>query len=101
MSNPDLNVMSVLLQATAGDTHLGGEDMDQKLVEYFSDEFRRKHGKDISGNQKALTRLRTACERAKRALSNSPATSLEVDALADGIDFHTQLSQVRGLGLSV
>merc|ERR1711861_42666 len=62
------------VKATAGDTHLGGEDFDQRLVQHFVAEFKRKHRKDISGNPRALRRLRTACERAKRTLSTSAQT---------------------------
>merc|ERR1719158_2634843 len=65
------------VKATAGDTHLGGEDFDNRLVEYFTAEFKRKHKKDLAGNKRALRRLRTACERAKRTLSASATASLE------------------------
>merc|ERR1711871_1208601 len=65
------------VKATAGDTHLGGEDFDQRLVAHFQAEFKRKHKKDISGNPRALRRLRTACERAKRTLSTSAQTTIE------------------------
>lgn len=83
------------VKATAGDTHLGGEDFDSRLVAHFSDEFRRKHRKDLSQNARALRRLRTACERAKRALSSSAQTSIEVDSLYDGIDFYTTITRAR------
>lgn len=59
------------VRSTAGDTHLGGEDFDNRLVTHFADEFKRKHKKDLTGNVRALRRLRTACERAKRTLSSS------------------------------
>lgn len=59
------------VKATAGDTHLGGEDFDSRLVAHFTQEFKRKYKKDITGNPRALRRLRTACERAKRTLSSS------------------------------
>jgi len=83
------------VKATSGDTHLGGEDFDNRLVNHMMDEFKKKHKKDISGNQKAVRRLRTACERAKRALSISATTSIEVDALYEGIDFYTSVSRAR------
>uniref|UniRef100_A0A7S1N7W6 Heat shock protein 70 n=1 Tax=Eutreptiella gymnastica TaxID=73025 RepID=A0A7S1N7W6_9EUGL len=83
------------VKATAGDTHLGGEDFDNRLVEYFKTEFKTKFGKDISENQRALRRLRTACERAKRTLSSSMQTTLEIDSLADGCDFYTNISRAR------
>jgi len=83
------------VKATAGDTHLGGEDFDNRLVNHFMDEFRRKYKKDISGNQRALRRLRTACERAKRTLSSAAQTSVEIDSLFEGIDFYTQIGRAR------
>jgi heat shock protein 1/8 len=83
------------VKATAGDTHLGGEDFDNRLVNHFVQEFKRKHKKDISNNQRALRRLRTACERAKRTLSSSTQTSLEIDSLYEGIDFYTSLTRAR------
>jgi heat shock protein 1/8 len=75
------------VKATAGDTHLGGEDFDNRLVNHFVQEFKRKHKKDLSTNARALRRLRTACERAKRTLSSSAQTSIEIDSLFEGIDF--------------
>ncbi|KAI6238077.1 Heat shock protein 70 B2-like protein [Aphelenchoides fujianensis] len=83
------------VRATAGDTHLGGSDFDQRLVQHFVDEFKRKHGKDIRSNARALRRLRTACERAKRTLSASTDATLEVDSLCDGLDFHSRISRAR------
>jgi|UniRef100_A0A7S4G886 L1 cell adhesion molecule like protein len=83
------------VKATAGDTHLGGEDFDNRLVEYFKTEFKTKFGKDISENQRALRRLRSACERAKRTLSSAMQTTIEIDSLADGQDFYTQISRAR------
>ena len=65
------------------------------MVRYFVEEFRRKHGKDISRQNKALRRLRTACERAKRTLSSSTSASIEIDSLFEGIDFNAQLSRGR------
>merc|ERR1711988_1163372 len=74
------------VKATAGDTHLGGEDFDNRMVDYFLQEFKRKNKKDISDNSRALRRLRSACERAKRTLSSSTQTSIEIDSLFEGID---------------
>ncbi|RMD42295.1 hypothetical protein DV735_g2855, partial [Chaetothyriales sp. CBS 134920] len=86
------------VKATAGDTHLGGEDFDNRLVNHFVNEFKRKHKKassDLSSNPRALRRLRTACERAKRTLSSSAQTSIEIDSLYEGIDFYTSITRAR------
>ncbi|CAH1098492.1 unnamed protein product [Psylliodes chrysocephalus] len=83
------------VKSTAGDTHLGGEDFDNRLVNYFADEFKRKFKKDLSKNPRALRRLRTAAERAKRTLSSSTEASLEIDALFEGIDFYSKISRAR------
>jgi len=83
------------VKATAGDTHLGGEDFDNRLVSHFIKEFKRKSNKDISSSPRAIRRLRTACERAKRTLSNSSETSIEIDSLFEGIDFYTKVSRAR------
>jgi heat shock protein 1/8 len=83
------------VKATAGDTHLGGEDFDSRVVDHFVQEFKRKHKKDIAGNKRAMRRLRTAVERAKRTLSSSTQTTVEIDSLADGIDFYTTLTRAR------
>ena len=83
------------VKATAGDTHLGGEDFDARLLRHLSDEFRRKNKKDISGNPRALRRLRTACERAKRTLSSTAQTMVEIDSLFEGIDFYTTITRAR------
>jgi len=83
------------VKATAGDTHLGGEDFDNRLVDHFVQEFKRKHKKDLSVNARALRRLRTACERAKRTLSSSAQTSIEIDSLFEGIDFYTSITRAR------
>ena len=79
----------------AGDTHLGGEDFDNRLVQHFVEEFRRKHHKDISKHTKAMRRLQSACERAKRTLSSSTTASIEIDSLFEGIDFNTRISRAR------
>ncbi|ORX75852.1 70 kDa heat shock protein 2 [Basidiobolus meristosporus CBS 931.73] len=83
------------VKATAGDTHLGGEDFDNRLVSHFVQEFKRKNKKDLSSNARALRRLRTACERAKRTLSSAAQTSIEIDSLFEGIDFYTSLTRAR------
>ena len=83
------------VKATAGDTHLGGEDFDNRMVEHFTEEFKRKHKKDITGNARAMRRLRTSCERAKRTLSSSTQASIELDSLFDGVDFFTSISRAR------
>jgi len=82
--------------ATAGDTHLGGEDFDSNMVKYFIQEFKRKfRGKDLSSNNRALRRLRTACEKAKRTLSTTSNAYIEIDALHEGIDFNSSISRAK------
>jgi len=83
------------VKATAGDTHLGGEDFDNRMVDYFVQEFKQKTRKDLTGNQRALRRLRTACERAKRTLSSSTQAHLEIDSLFEGIDFNSVITRAR------
>jgi len=83
------------VKSTAGDTHLGGEDFDNRMVDHFINEFKRKHKKDIKGNKRAVRRLRTACERAKRTLSASAQANLEIDSLFEGIDFYTSITRAR------
>merc|ERR1711871_1864684 len=83
------------VKATAGDTHLGGEDFDDRLVKHFAAEFKRKHKADISDNPRALRRLRTACERAKRTLSAASQTTIEIDSLYEGMDFFTSITRAR------
>merc|ERR1719293_40986 len=80
------------VKATNGDTHLGGEDFDNRLVNHFVQEFKRDNKKDITGNARALRRLRTACERAKRTLSSTAQTTIEIDSLYEGIDFFTSIT---------
>ena len=72
------------VKSTAGDTHLGGEDFDNRMVDHFVKEFQRKHKKEIGSNKRALRRLRTACERAKRTLSASAQANIEIDSLYEG-----------------
>jgi len=84
------------VKATAGDTHLGGEDFDNRIVDFCLQDFKRKNrGKDMSGNQRAIRRLRTQCERAKRTLSSSTQATIEIDSLFEGIDFSCSLSRAR------
>jgi len=83
------------VKATAGDTHLGGQDFDTNLLDHFRKEFQKKTGKDISGDARALRRLRTACERAKRTLSNATQTTVEIDSLFDGEDFASNITRAR------
>jgi len=81
--------------ATGGHGHLGGEDLDNKLVEHFANEFKRKTKKDMRGNPRALKRLKTACERVKRTLSSATTASIELDALFDGHDFNSTITRAR------
>ena len=83
------------VKATGGDTHLGGEDIDNRIVQHFMDEFKRKHKQDLSQNARAVKRLKTACERAKRTLSSSTSASVELDALYEGIDFNSSITRAR------
>jgi heat shock protein 1/8 len=83
------------VKATGGDGHLGGEDFDNLLVSYCAEEFKKKHKVDISSNLRALRRLRTMCERAKRTLSSATQASVEVDSLADGIDFQMNITRAK------
>merc|ERR1712211_2557 len=83
------------VKSTAGDTHLGGEDFDNRMVDHFVNEFKRKHKKDMKGNKRAMGRLRTACERAKRTLSASAQANIEIDSLFEGIDFYTSITRAR------
>ncbi|XP_065210332.1 heat shock 70 kDa protein II-like isoform X2 [Planococcus citri] len=89
----DSGVFEVI--STAGDTHLGGEDFDDRIVNYFVREFKQKYKKDLTQNRKALRRLRTACERAKRTLSSATVASIEIESLHDGIDFYSSISRAR------
>jgi len=83
------------VKATAGDTHLGGEDFDNKLVEYCAADFLKKKGIDIRKNPRALRRLRTQCEKAKRILSSSAQTTIEVDSLADSEDYSISITRAK------
>jgi len=83
------------VKATAGDTHLGGEDFDNRMVNHFVQEFKRKHKKDFTANPRAMRRLRTACERAKRNLSSSANAQIEIDSLFEGVDFYSSITRAR------
>eukprot|EP00058_Branchiostoma_floridae_P028004 XP_002613495.1 hypothetical protein BRAFLDRAFT_277443 [Branchiostoma floridae] len=83
------------VRSTAGDTHLGGEDFDNRIVNHFVEEFKRKYKKDLRSNPRAIRRLRTACERAKRTLSSSTEAAIEIDSLHEGIDFYSKLTRAR------
>merc|ERR1711944_96126 len=96
----DVSILSIddgvfEVKSTAGDTHLGGEDFDNRMVEHFAMEFQRKHKKDLRGNKRALRRLRTARERAKRTSSASAQANIEIDSLFEGIDFYTAITRAR------
>lgn len=83
------------VKAVSGNGHLGGEDFDNRLVQHFVQEFKRKHKIDITDNSRSLRRLRTACERAKRTLSTNTSASIEIDSLQNGIDFYTSITRAR------
>ncbi len=83
------------VKATGGDPHLGGEDIDNRMVEYFAKEFQRKHKHDLKQNARALKRLKAQCERLKKTLSSSTTATLEIDSLYEGIDFTATLSRAR------
>ncbi|KZV47854.1 hypothetical protein F511_38531 [Dorcoceras hygrometricum] len=96
----DVSLLSVeqnvfKVKAIAGDTHLGGEDFDNRMVEHCVEEFKRRHKKDIRNNPRALRRLRTSCERAKRNLSSAAETTIGIDCLYDGIDFHYKVTRAK------
>jgi len=96
----DVSILSIddgvfEVKSTAGDTHLGGEDFDNRMVNHFTQEFQRKYKKDLTSNKRSLRRLRTACERAKRTLSSSTQASLEIDSLFEGIDYYTSITRAR------
>uniref|UniRef100_A0A166FTY0 Heat shock protein 70 n=1 Tax=Daucus carota subsp. sativus TaxID=79200 RepID=A0A166FTY0_DAUCS len=83
------------VKATAGNTHLGGEDFDNRLLNYFIEEFERKHKKDIRKSAKSLRRLKNACEKAKRVLSHNTVTTIDVDSLYEGIDYCSKITRAR------
>ncbi len=83
------------VKATAGDTHLGGEDFDQRLMDFCLSQFKKKHGSDPSGDKKAIARLRRQCETAKRTLSSQKSTVIEIESLHQGIDFSLPISRAK------
>jgi L1 cell adhesion molecule like protein len=83
------------VKATAGNTHIGGEDFDNRILNYFVEEFKRKNKVDITRNPRALRRLKTACEKAKRTLTFKSLTSIEIDNLFQGIDFSSSITRVK------
>lgn len=96
----DVSLLSICngvieVKVTAGDTHLGGEDFDNRMLNHFVEEFRRKQRKDISSNPRALRRLKTACEQAKRILSTTTQTAINIDCLYEGIDFYSTITRAR------
>jgi len=96
----DVSILSIdegifEVKATAGDTHLGGEDFDNRMVDYCLQEIKRKYKKELTDNQRALRRLRTSCERAKRTLSSSNIANIEIDSLIDGMDYNTTISRAK------
>lgn len=96
----DVSILSIEdgifeVKATGGNTHLGGEDFDHNLVQFFCTEFKRKHKKDITESKRSMSRLKVACERLKRTLSTQSQGTLEIDSLYDGIDFYTSLTRAR------
>jgi heat shock protein 1/8 len=83
------------VKATGGDGHLGGEDLDNRMVQHLMQEFKKKHKIDIQDNHRAMRRLKTACEKAKRTLSSSATAMMEIDALADGVDFNYSMTRAK------
>ena len=100
MGTQDVTVLSIdegifEVKATAGDCHLGGEDFDNRLVQHFIQEFKRKHKQDITNNKRAIRRLKTSCENVKKNLSSSTQASIEIDSLHEGIDFTASITRAR------
>jgi L1 cell adhesion molecule like protein len=91
--NIDDGVFEVL--ATGGDVHLGGEDIDDRLVDHFVEEFKRKHKLDIRDNKRSLRRLKTECEKAKRVLSSSAVATIQLDSLYQGVDFSSKITRAK------
>jgi molecular chaperone DnaK (HSP70) len=83
------------VRATSGNTHLGGEDFDQRLMEYCMSQFKRQSGIDIGGDKRAMQRLRKQCEAAKRTLSTQTSATVDCEALANGVDFSTTISRAK------
>ena len=100
MGTLDITVLSIdegifEVKATAGDCHLGGEDFDNRLVQHFMQEFKRKHKQDITNNKRAIRRLKTSCENVKKNLSSSTQATIEIDSLHEGIDFTATITRAR------
>ncbi|XP_073358269.1 heat shock cognate 70 kDa protein-like [Aegilops tauschii subsp. strangulata] len=96
----DISVVNIdegtfTVKATSGDTHLGGEDINNRMAEHFVQDFFKKHKSDLRGSPKALMRLRMACERAKRMLSSTAQAKFEIDSLHNGIDFCGTITRAR------
>jgi heat shock protein 1/8 len=83
------------VKATGGDTHLGGSDIDNLIVDYLCDDIKKKHKMDVRENARALKRLNIAAEKAKKNLSSASTTSVEIDSLMDGVDYNTNLSRAK------
>ena len=83
------------VKATAGDTHLGGEDFDRRLVEHCMQDFKRRFQSDISSSKRSIRRLQTACENAKKTLSSSTIATIEIDSLFEGTDYNTTITRAR------
>ncbi len=100
MGTHDVSILNIddgvfEVKATAGNTHLGGEDVDNVLVTHFTNEFNRKYKVDMTTSAKAMRRLKTACESAKRTLSNANVANLEIDSLFEGNDFSATLTRAK------
>lgn len=100
MGTHDVSLLSIdggifEVKATDGCSHLGGEDIDNRLVEHFAAEFQRKHKKDLRSSPRAIKRLKMACERVKKTLSTSTSSSVELETLFDGIDFNSSISRAK------
>jgi endoplasmic reticulum chaperone BiP len=81
--------------ATAGDTHLGGEDFDNRIIDYFVKQYKKKTGTDVSTNLRALGKLKREVEKAKRTLSSQQSTRLEIESFEDGKDFSETLTRAK------
>ena len=100
MGTHDVSLLSIddgvfEVKATAGDTHLGGSDFDNILTQYLAEEFKKKYKKDLSSNKKAISRLKSASERAKRTLSSSTTATIDIESLFEGIDFNTSVTRAK------
>lgn len=83
------------VKAVGGDNNLGGEDIDNRMVDHFCEEFKKKHNKNIKDSERAIRRLKSACERAKRTLSSSMVANIEIDSLYEGIDFNSSITRAK------